>query len=252
MKSVITIFLGAIVIIAVLVMVLAFTGGDKDPGTEPGTKDLALVRSTPLSPTELATMNPTNCPKEFKFANTATKDLEIWIGTISSEPLVYLTTIPKSSIVFVYPYVEKYLVPGVTFFSKYVGDPEGTYAYQPYMLKDSDHNLYFGEASTDFLRTTSVHSPGNEILSLYIENRSLKPYNVFYLGTCLGQIGPFCAGNKLDYSILTNNDSKFFQLGTWLEFRHERTEESQYIQLMDKFVTDIYLGGVVGRTKDNA
>lgn len=233
----------AIIFILLVILIaigIVFTTNGKTSNSEKSNKEIAEIASErDLSRKGLA----------FRLVNHGPKDLEIWIENSPDEELKYLVTIPASDDVFVYPKNQKLFVPGTTFFSKFEEDPEGTFVYQPYVLKDVDDTIHFGEVSTDVLRSDPTTSDRNEILSLNIENRSLKPYHVFYRGDYLGCVGAYHPTKKsISYSILTNNRRKHFQLGTWLEFRMEGTNHSQFIQLTKKIVTDVYLGTVIGRT----
>jgi len=95
-----------------------------------------------------------------------------------------------------------------------------------------------------------------EILNLHIENKSLKPYNVFYGGNFLGRVEPYHPSKfKLEYSLDTSNFGKCFQIPTWIEFRmeignsHLGREKSQFIQLDKVWITDVNVGDVVGRNE---
>ncbi len=205
---------------------------------------------------------------EFKFCNLSLRNLQVFIEPYRKKvlfkdqppiPLKYLFTIPADKCVFVYPKNLQLFVPGTIIFSKFEGDED--FAYKPYTLTHMDEIIYFGEISTDFVRTRDIHSDRNEILSLYIENRSLKPYHVFYRGDYLGLIGPYYpTKHRVHYSMLTNNNEKHFQLGTWIDFimddaktssKERAVPKRQSIQLRNKFTTDIYVGDVVGRTQEN-
>jgi len=172
----------------------------------------------------------------------------------SKSELEFIVTIPSFSKLYVYPKNVEKFKPGVVLFSKYSEDPKDVFVYKPYALKESDYLINFGEISTDFVGTKDTHSDRNEILSLYIENRSLKPYYVFYRGDYLGKLeGYFPTRKNIEYSMLTNNSSKHFQLGTWIEFKMDSpNSKSQFIQIRQKFTSDIYIGDIVGRTEGNA
>ncbi len=194
---------------------------------------------------------------EFKFVNISPNTIEVYYEYSNSAPLDYITTLGPSETKYVYPKNIKAFQPGLTLFTKFPEEPHGTYVYKPYKLKRVDYAIYFGEISTDFLRTKDVHSDRNEILSLQFENRSLKPYHIWYRGDYLGMVeGYHPEKKKIKYTILTTNSEKHFQLGTWLEFKMEtapgKLSPSQYIQIQGKNISDVNIGDIVGRDEGNA
>ena len=221
---------------------------------------------------------------EFRLVNLSPKDLKIYYEAIPSKkvsqavnrtffsggdfqrndktkevlpgfpvpPLIYIDTIPKNDQIYIYPPTE--FLPGTLLFSKFEEDGEGEFAFKPYPLYYLDYNVYFGEISVDYLRTGSTRSDRTEILSLQIINRGLKPYTVWYRGDYIGRVEGYRPDKfEIDYSILTRNDEKHFQLGTWLDFIIDAPNATkQSIQLLNKAITTIYVGDVVGRTETNA
>ena len=149
--------------------------------------------------------------------------------------------------------INNILKPGRMIFSKFEEDEEDEFAFKPYKLYNTDYNIYFGEVSMDFLRDNVTNSDRNEILSLKIINRGLKSYDVWYRGDYLGKIEPYHPSKfEVDYSILTTNNDKHFQLGTWIDFFIDASNsEKQSIQLTKKYMNILYLGDVVGRDEMN-
>ena len=187
---------------------------------------------------------------EFRFVNLSPKNILVYYEPNTTKDLEFITKINKGEYVYIYPLDEDFK-PGVTLFSKFEDDNEGEFAYRPYELYYMDYSIYFGEISTDFLRSDNIKSDRNEILSLKIENRSLKKYHVWYYGNYLGSIDPFYPGKfDIEYSLLTRNDDKHFQLGTWIDFIMDSPDAGkQSIQLKNKSTTNIIIGDVVGRTQ---
>lgn len=189
---------------------------------------------------------------EFRFVNMSPKNLKIYYEPSKSKPLQFITMIPQGDYVFIYPLREKSdeldFKPGVMLFSKFEDDEENEFAYRPYELYYMDYIINFGQISTDFLRSDNIKSDRNEILSLKIENRSLKKYHVWYHGNYLGYVDPYFPDKfDIEYSLTSRNNEKHFQLGTWIDFIMDSPNAiTQSIQLKDKSTTNIILGDVVG------
>lgn len=189
---------------------------------------------------------------EFRFVNMSPKNLKIYYEPAKNKPLQFITTIPQGEYVYIYPLTvnesDLDFKPGVMLFSKFEDDEEGEFAYRPYELYYMDYTINFGQISTDFLRSDNIKSDRNEILSLKIENRSLKKYHVWYHGSYLGNIEPYFPGKfDIGYSLTSRNNEKHFQLGTWIDFIMDAPNAiTQSIQLKDKSTTDVIIGDVVG------
>lgn len=196
---------------------------------------------------------------EFRFFNLSSKALKIYYEENVAKPLQYITTIPAESNRYIYLLDPTVIKPGTMLFSKFLEDGDNVttrsnYAFKPYPVYYMDYNIYFGEISTDFLRDTIIRSDRNEILSLKIINRGLKPYNVWYRGDYLGKVEGYSPEKfEVDYSLLTTANDKHFQLGTWLEFMMDvPNAKKQLIQLRNQSTNIVYVGDVVGRTETNA
>ncbi len=240
------IFIFACIVIFALTLLFKFSHVPK--GTE-NFKEVEVSKKFDVSE------QPLNIGRvEFKFCNLSLRELEIYCEwNPKDKDLEYIVTVPPQACMYVSPKDVHAFHPGIVLFSKFKGDGDDVYAYAPYQLKYMDHSVYFGEVSTDFVRTKEIQSDRNEILSLYIENRSLKPYHIYYRGDYLGRLEAYYPSkHKVAYSMLTRNSEKHFQLGTWLEFQMEGDDRKQAIQLKDKFTSDVYIGDVVGRTEDGA
>lgn len=185
----------------------------------------------------------------FKFINASPKDLDIFYENESND-LNHLVRLEKLETKYVF-LVEPILKPGTLLFSKFVDN--GEFAFKPYPMSDSDYSITFGEVSTDNLRTDYTVSDRNEILSLKIINRSLTPYYVWYRGTMLGKVEAYHPSKfEVDYSILTTNNDKHFQLGTCLEFDLDSPGATRQSIVLERKTTNIvYLGDVVGKDEYN-
>jgi len=189
---------------------------------------------------------------EFCFQNLFNLPIDIYYENLFEKGLNFLTTLEPSSHKFVYPKSLNTFIPGTILYSKISGDKD--YLFKPYVMNKFDYFITFGEISTDFLHSTMLKSTRYEILNLHIENKSLKPYNVFYGGKYLGRVEPYHPSKfKLEYSLDTSNFGKHFQIPTWIEFRMEigmpHLEKSQFIQLDKVWITDVNVGDVVGRNE---
>ena len=179
----------------------------------------------------------------FKFVNTSPHELDIYLETNEKEPLILITRLNSLSTKFIYPQTQK-ILPGMKLYAKLPEDDMGTFMYKPYELYYLDYEIIFGAILTDTMRTLETTSTRYEILSLYIENRSLKPYKVWYNKDYLGLLEPYFPGkNKLEYSLYTTNKDKHFQLGGKLYF--ETGGKVQSIILQDRNTTDVYVGDVI-------
>jgi len=168
-----------------------------------------------------------------------------------SKLLRFLCKVDGSNRMYFYPKNLNEFRVGTILFASLTPTPTD-FIYKPYMLEKFDQFINFGEISTDFLHTGRNFSTRNEILRLFIENRSLRPYNVFYGGNFVCRVEPYNPSKfKVEYVVDTNNFDKHFQLGTWLEVRMDlgnpNIEKSQFIYLDKKSITDVNLGDVVGR-----
>jgi hypothetical protein len=212
---------------------------------------------------EIATFSPESITKkinypsvEFCLVNMFYLPLYIFfeLPGKSNEPLQFLCKVKGSAHVYFYPReIEKFSV-GTTLFASLTPSPTD-FIYKPYMMNKFDHYINFGEISTDFLHGDQIKSTRNEILRLYFENRSLRPYNIFYGGNFVCRVGPYYPTKfKVEYVVESTNFDKHFQLGTWLEVRMDlgnpKIEKSQFIYLHKKSTTDINLGDVVGRAQN--
>jgi hypothetical protein len=187
--------------------------------------------------------------KEFILHNIGYLELNIY--TLESTGFKPLCRIPPSNTIYLY---SNELI-GKTLYSSLSRnlDIKNNAVYPPITTSNDIHNIFFGVIYSSFLRTDAITSDRNEILSLQIENRSLKPYHIFYNGEFLCKLEPYhllLPSSDIyypsKYVVLTNNHSRHFQLGTWLEFRMEaepnKFMKSQFVQLKDKFTTNIYVG----------
>lgn len=191
--------------------------------------------------------NSLNKDIEFLFCNHSLRPLDIYVEWDAEQDLELITQIPPESCKHVHPTSDKF-VPGVTLFSKFGEE----FAFKPHVLEPEAYVVHFGEVAFDVFRDSVTKSDRNEILSLRIENRSLHPYNIFYRGVFLGKVGAYHPSkDSIEYSFLTNAFGKHFQLGTWLEFRMEGDQKSQFVQLKNKFTTDVVVGDVVSRNENN-
>jgi hypothetical protein len=193
---------------------------------------------------------------EFCFRNLFNLPIEVYCDLTDdiTKPLTFIATLPPSSNTYIYPEINNFK-PGVLLFAKLPGDE--SYLYKPYIMKKFDYFINFGEISSDFLHTDTTLSTRNEILFLYIQNRSLKPYDIYYGGRFVTRVEPFGPHKfELEYTQYTTNFDKHFQLGTYLELRMDLTgtpyqgqEKSQFILIEKKSTTDINVGDVVGRSE---
>lgn len=202
---------------------------------------------------------------EFVFQNSSPIDLDIYYESRdSSNKVLYFSKvchISKNSKLYIYPKGE--IKPGGILYAKRPTDDMGTFAFQPYALKWMDHTIIWGEITIDFFTTKDIYSPRQDILSLVFTNLALFGYDIWYIPQMenpaisgvkkreyLGRLQPYYPGrDKIAYTLRTTNASKYFQLGTWIEFRMQNSEKSQYIQLSHPATTDIWIGIVRGRTE---
>lgn len=212
---------------------------------------------------------------EFAFLNQSPIDLDIYYKRGGASHLKWICRLPKNSVKYVYPTVS-WWKPGIILFAKKAmplqsGATIAVTSYkdnfpavfQPYTLKWMDHTVIWGEISIDFFHTKDIYSPRMDILSLVFNNHALTGYDIWYVpqidnpSICgvkkreyLGRVQPyFVCRDKILYTLRSNNNSKYFQLKTWLEFRMEGCEKSQFIQLLHPATTDINIGVVQGRTE---
>lgn len=189
---------------------------------------------------------------EFKFCNLGMKPLEIYSedGKSTDNNLPYLFTIPPNSSVFAYPTESQgqVLKPGRMLLSKFEKSGSATYAYKPYTIGGDDEIFYFGAITADSISDHSTSS-ASDIVSILFENRALVPCFIFYRGELIAKLnGYHPLKHKNTYSIRSDGNGKFFQLGGWIEIKMENgNSPSQYIQLTKKQITNVIVGDVLSR-----
>lgn len=187
---------------------------------------------------------------EFKFYNLTPYKIDIYYDDVPAEKdLKFIVSMEPQEVLYIYPKVK--FVPSTILYTKYNNE----YILKPYVLKASDYNIYFGQFSSEFGRTSTIHAASSdEISSLLFINHSVKPFDIFYKGKFLGRVeGYHPTKIKNLYTLFSMNFGEHFMVGDCIEFRMGNIENPKFqkMTLLHKKTTTINVFELVGTSEYN-